>query len=834
MLTTVVLIVTVALSALALIIIGACVLKNLFRPVLRSGMQLAVALLCIPIALLLAKVICQVAASTVLGMLDFDILKQIIADLPSGEQAIEGLAQMVAAPFVFVLVYFVLWVIIGAIVGIVVRSLERGGVKVALFKNKAIGAAIGVVCGFVLLVVYLVPLIGFTGIVPEAMTVISDLKMDGAPIVELTEDDKAAVDKIVNTPALSVPRALGGKALFSSLTTTKLDGEKFSLTQEIDAVCPFVVSAFPVVQKATNDISLINEADVAMLQTELPALFESSTMLRVLGAEAISGLSRAWLVGDPFLTVEKPETEGVTAIVVDSALLLFVDTTKDTIVEDIRGLTPMLTAALAVNKLQQGGDLNEILEQLAEAASSPEIKSLLMTAGVSIVAQELGLHKDKREIYDAYASTLATLSTANLTHEQLCKEIELLNDKYAISMTDEEVAALAGSLIETPYTGSSAGGPSIALPSTNHYPVLIPCSQNTAPFVTVSEDDDDEKQDFQAWLAAVTAKASEQQESLSWLNDAENIPTSLVTAEDLTALTTKEALEDFGEEEIKALFSAAAEVMNNMSSGEGLNIETTIGVLGDALGAVSATESGKALVETLVTGALQSEVVCESMGITPSQATTIANSMKENGGLDNLGQTAKDVNTLMNVIDHLKADISSGGSVSPEDFHTLISTMNDSSAALLRSLCTPEMLKKTGLPAESVAGVAHLLDDLLAGLVEARKSWSEDAYQREADALYRILQLAVGAKNSNGKTFEERFGMSVEQFIETVQSSELLTTVLPDSINELYAENPDALGLSKRLNADDRALLLEKIEEYKQTADEGGDELLDALARMLG
>ncbi|MBR5797323.1 MAG: hypothetical protein IKY29_00065, partial [Clostridia bacterium] len=315
---------------------------------------------------------------------------------------------------------------------------------------------------------------------------------------------------------------------------------------------------------------------------------------------------------------------------------------------------------------------------------------------------------------------------------------------------------------------------------------------------------------------------------------AENIPSALVTAEDLAALTTKEALEDFGEEEIKAVFSAAAQVMNNMSEGGELDLQATIGALGDALGAVTATESGKALVETLVTGALQSETVCESMGITPGQATTIANSMKENGGLENLGQTAKDVSNLMNVIGHLKEDVTSGGSVSPEDFHILISTMSDSSAAMLRSLCTPEMLKKAGLPEASVAGVAHLLDDLLAGLVEARKTWSEEAYQKEADALYRILQLAVGAKNSSGSTFEDRFGMSAEQLIETVQASELLTTVLPDSINELYAENPDALGLSTRLGADDRAQLLEKIAEYKQTADEGGDKLLDALARMLG
>ena len=69
---TIVTIVTVALSAIALVIIGVCVLKNLFRPVFRSGMQLAIALLCIPIALLLAKVVCGIATSTVLGMVDVE------------------------------------------------------------------------------------------------------------------------------------------------------------------------------------------------------------------------------------------------------------------------------------------------------------------------------------------------------------------------------------------------------------------------------------------------------------------------------------------------------------------------------------------------------------------------------------------------------------------------------------------------------------------------------------------------------------------------------------------------------------------------------------------
>jgi hypothetical protein len=339
-------------------------------------------------------------------------------------------------------------------------------------------------------------------------------------------------------------------------------------------------------------------------------------------------------------------------------------------------------------------------------------------------------------------------------------------------------------------------------------------------------------EDVAAWMARIAEDAAKEQESLTWLGEKTEIPTALITTEDLTALTTREALADLGKEEMTALISAAVELV---SSGEEINLENAVGVVGEALSGFAATESGKALVTNLVTGVLQSDKVCESMGITAGQATDIANAIKDSGSLENLGETAKDISNLMGVLGHLKDDSTSAGeSVSPEDFHTLISTMNDSSAALLRSLCTPDMLLKAGLPAESTKGIAHLLDDLLDGLIVARKNWSEEAYQKEADALYRVLQLAVGAQNSTGSTFTERFGMTPEQFIDTMLASELLTTVLPDSVNELYDETPDALGLSNRLDADDREALHGEIEKYKQTTNEDGDSLLAALERMLG
>ena len=822
---TIVTIAGLALGGIALIVVLICVLKSMFRPVLRSGMQLVVALACIPVALLLAKLACKTAVDKVLPLIDLEAIQQFLTELPSGLEAVESLVQAIAAPFVFVMIYFFFWIIVGAIVGSVVRSLEKGGSKVALYKNKAAGAGIGVVCALVLLVVYLMPLVGLTGMGVDVMDVLCNTEIsEGEVLLELDEQDQAAIKDIANTPALAIPRALGGKALFRAATTARLAGERLSVTGEIEMIINVVTAALPIVEKGIDNI---DEADVALLQEKLPEAFENSTLLRVLGAEALSGFSNAWLVGDPFLTVDRPEVEGVGGIVMDAALVLFKDTTKDTIVSDVRGLTPALSAALAVTKLENGGDLSDILDALADCADSPELKSLIMTAGVGVLADSLGLYSDKDEIYTSYAEGLAALTSTTLTEEELQSEIGALNDKYAVTMTDDEVAALARAMVDNPYGGSDLQ-PTAMTPAQG-YPVVAPIGLFApAPAVELLAQTDES---LEEWMARVAQKAAAEQESLTWLGVKEEIPTSLVTTKDLTALTSREALADIGKQEMTALFSAAAELI----SGEGeLNFETVAGTLGNALSGLAATESGKELVSSLVTGVLQSETVCESMGITPGQATTIANAIKDSGSMENLGETAKDISNLMNVLGHLKDDSASAGSeMSPEDFHTLISTMNDSSAQLLRSLCTADMLTKMGIPSASAAGVAHLLDDLLDGLIVARKNWSDEAYQKEADALYRVLQLAVGAKNSSGSTFTERFGMSPEQFIDTMLASELLTTILPDSVDELYDQTPDALGLSQTVSAEDRAELLDKIEEYKQTTTDEGDALLDALIRML-
>ena len=821
----VVMLITLALTAYAALIVLVCTLKNMFRSVFRGGAYLCLALICVPIAVILAKVAANVLTDKVLALLDPATLAEITNALPSMDGAAHALVQILLATPLFGVIYFVIHVFFGLILKCVVKAMEKHHSGLS-YKNKAIGALFGAACGFVLAVVYLLPFTSAFGLLADAIEsgAVQAIE-EGTQQQILTEEDEKAVSDIVSTPVITIARQGGGDLIFSLLSTSQLDGEQVVLKQEIDNIYEIASAVVPLTQK---DLAEFGDDEIAVLQEQLPGVFERSTFLRVLGAEAISGLSKAWLNNEAYLGIEKPEVENTVNIVLVAALDMFKDTTKDTIVSDVRGLTPAINAAMAITKLENGGELTDVISVIADCAESPELKSLIMTAGVGILADSLGLPENKEAVFASYTEELAALSATELSEDALRQEISKLNDKFAVKMTDAEIAALAKAMIGSPYNSVSAQP--MAFFADSEVVVLNLSMGSSASNTTVllAKKTDD----VAAWAAAIGTEAAKEEENLNWLNKKEEIPTALVTTEDLTALTTREALADLGKAEMEALFTAAAEVMT--AEGE-LNLEETLSTISEALSDFTATESGKNLVDSLVTGVLQSDAVCESMGITANQATDIANAIKDSGTLENLGNTAKDITNLMNVLQHLADGTDTAGEeVSPEDFRTLLLTMNDASAELLQSLCTADMLAKTGVPAESAGPVAQIVSDLLKGLVTARKNWSEVAYQKEADAIYRVLMLAMGSQDNNGSTFDERFGTSAEKLIETMQASELLTTVLPDSINKLYASNPDALGLASKLDKADREAILQQINEFKKTANDGGDRLLDAIARMLG
>ena len=317
---TTALIVTLVLVAIAALIVLVNVLKNMKRSLLRGLMSLLVALVCIPVAILLAQSVGSLCIAVAMNFLDAETLQMITGALPSAAEAAEALVKMLAAPLLIVPIYLIVRLIIALIVGAVVTRWEKEGTGPLARKNGAIGAAIGAVCGLVLVVVIMTPLAGYTAMADEVLDagVLSTVRSDGTLVPVLPEAEQAALDDMLNTPILTITRSLGGKAIFDGLTSARVAGERVTLSREVSALCGIAKSGMSIWNQGIDQLDI---EQLAALGEQLPTVLENSALLRVLGAEAISGVSNAWLQNESFMGASRPSFENAMIdVVVDSAL----------------------------------------------------------------------------------------------------------------------------------------------------------------------------------------------------------------------------------------------------------------------------------------------------------------------------------------------------------------------------------------------------------------------------------------------------------------------------------------------------------------------------------
>ncbi len=782
------LILTIALSALALAFVVVSVLRNLGRPLFRSVAALVAVLVSIPIALLPAIAFSRAMASGLISAFDPALLEKIQSVVPTAEAAIRGLMQLLLAPILFVFLYLLIRLIVSWILGAIARYLETKYPEAGRAR-KPIGAALGAICGLALVVIYLMPLASYTGVLAHAE------ELDLPELAEgMSEEDVEAIHTFANTPVLAISRALGGDGLFALLTRTQIGDETVSMSREVDVLAELVVAIVPLTQK---DLSGWSEAETAVITGTLPDAMDASALLRTLGAEALSELSDAWLRGEDFLSMEKPAMSGAKGAFLDSVLASLRDTTTDTVADDIRGMAPVVSLALKVYGTD-GTDAAGLVELLRDDLEDPTVKSVVMTAGVQMVADQLGMYNNKEAIYMDYSTALAQLS-GETDAQTLCAQIGALNEQYAVDMSDADVSVLAACMAANPYAApSQAACGETAVSPISSSGRLDYSFDLLYTYMAVAMTDED----VLRWMEQIALAAEGDAAALGWLSDQSGIPSALITKDALTELVANaEVLSALNGEQMESLITSAADLA---TAGNTLTLEKAVSVMSGTLQVLAQTEAGKTFADTLVMGVLQSETARAATGMSAAQATAVATAIQESGSYENLEQTATDITNLVDALGNLGAG-SGMDSITSERFYTLVSTMNDSTVALLQTLCEPSMLQSFGVNAKGAPAVAHLLHDLLNRMVELRPTWTEEQCRAEADALYRLVALATDTRDPNGETFEERLGMPAASLADALLDSQLLGDVLPASVSEM----PE---LRITLHEEDRAELTEALQ----------------------
>lgn len=502
----------VAVYAIAVIVIGVCVLRNMFRSVLRGSVALGLTLIALPLSVLVARATVDGLTSKILHMIDLSAVAQLEEAFPSLEDSAVALVHMVAAPEIGRLVFVLVLTVFAVLTAVVCHFIEKAKPSLAK-RNKAIGAALGAVCGVVMVVGILSPTAGYSVEAPGAVHTLEEYEqithMDEQTLQQTIEAEKNAL-KVSNTPLLAAVRALGGEAIFDSLTTVTVDGHETDLHTELHALDRLgadiaALSAVPMEEYTDREYDTIRE---------IGDVLEDSVLLRVLGAEGVSALSRAWLKDRAFLGIDRPDAGEAMNFAMNAIMVVMKNTNKDTVAHDVRALAPAISAALRVHVAQTpkpsepGADpeatpeppttseqLDVLMDAIVESAETPETKDVLVRAGVGLVANELEQYlvngvepkpekpadpdtpegseepviavlpnfdpatipedtNITQEEYDSFVDNLTDYAIAGgFVAEQtdIVEDVKGIRDLVGIDLTDEMCESLVAGVLESPY-----------------------------------------------------------------------------------------------------------------------------------------------------------------------------------------------------------------------------------------------------------------------------------------------------------------------------------------------------------------------------------------------
>lgn len=499
----------VLMYAIAVLLIVGCVIKDMRRSLLRGCVALVLTLFAIPVAAVITHNVIDRITSGVMHTLDLSSIDPLARAFPSLEEGAVALVHMVAAPEVWRIVFLLLYAVLSIAAWLICRAIVNKKPEWGK-KSKPIGAAIGVVGGLVLTVALLTPTAGYATIAPELVHIAGEVEQIQHTGKEDVSDQIATIEgeayDVSKTPLLAAVRALGGDAMFRSLTYVTVNGEGTNLQKEEHAINVLgediaALTAVPMGEYGDAEYDTLKNVGRA---------FEQSLLLRVLGAEGLSELSRAWLKGDTFLNIPKPDMGTATNVALDAAMHVLKNTTKDTIVADLRGIAPAAATALrTMNTLanvtkpqepsqnpEQGGEettpatpmdmVGELVDAIVENADSPEVKDALIKAGIGIIANE---YKDvllgggtsetpadpdapvkptdptvpelsgadlelTQEQYDAFVAQLTDLvldGIMSLSEEEIVEQVKSVRDASGLPISDEQCQTLVEEVLNSPY-----------------------------------------------------------------------------------------------------------------------------------------------------------------------------------------------------------------------------------------------------------------------------------------------------------------------------------------------------------------------------------------------
>ncbi len=845
------LIVTLVMLFLALASVGVAIFVNRKSHWIYAAARTVSVVLAVVLGVLITNLLCGalsgVLFSLVKGTGAIADFTELFEKVPTMEDAFRAIIGCILAPFVFLFVFLLLRGILFLVCKPVSRILitkyggvtsgkpqavtpevnlpdeaELGGIaaeqepvaeeekpkpekkpkKINVLRTKEvspIGMACGAVCGLLLFVALLAPFVGFFTLAHQATEFLLSDEDSDTPNVVVEILDAAA-----NNAGSKAVTVLGGKPIFSGLTSYRVGDHRVSLTRETRFLAS-VGSAMSQLgdekgdrKEAANTLRLAGEE------------FEKTDLIPVVLPDLCHAASDAWDDGKEFCGIKKPSFGKSMDVFMNPFLDILADSTYDTVKVDVKTLLDLIATAvegdamakMANNPIAVFEDRDFTASMLRTLLENPRMTRMVggfLSFGVETVGDSFGMYVDDAEIHRSWLAAMKEMTVDQLSSYGPDEALAALTDGYArvfeaygIELDPSAASVMANAVVEGCMTENTLR---LDLLNSVFEEAALPAKDGS--FVCIRE----------STVGSVSVLISV--ERLHF---------------DSSSVTD-------AQREAQALSAVLADLCGMMNTvGEsGFSMTSSIRSMGPILDGIAATQTiGGEQTARLLIGLLQSEQVRGSTGLSVIEITEIARSIIEHAA--NKGYATMMI-SLANTVDALSAANDPSMDLS-ERVETLMETMTVESAKVLQQLAKPGLMIANGVPEDKAEASASVMSTMFGNLALYGENMTEEDYRREADAVTHVTNLAMNATNNMSENiFGEgsTTGISAAEYVNQSLDSVVVSKTLRDTVFVDDSGIPvnDPLNTGMTLDAQEEAELLTALNDrYAAEADPTNEEVL--------
>lgn len=364
-------------------------MKGLYKSLIDLGVTIAVAFLSVWIAKTVSKTL--VNEESLIQFFDWVALKipdfaqtigsvkEIIVDFSSDTNVV-GMALSLPAVILSPIVFMILFLLIGIIIKIPKMILTRcifgkNSGETYHGGSRIIGAAVGAVARALSLAVFMIPLVGYLNLTNDTLLSIGQSGQAQVEYIEQAESEEltdgeqssdaastlseinslcadlrtAYIVPIADNFAIKTIHTCGGKWIFKTLSSAKVDDVEVSLTNEIGVLTSVYKSVGPLLEAPIAEYGETQSNAI----TNIMATLDDATVIPSILSGFLSHTSQAWLDGKAVFGFEKVNVGEYYEPTLDEILTLLSSTTEDTIKQDIHTIGNIFTICIDENVFKE-------------------------------------------------------------------------------------------------------------------------------------------------------------------------------------------------------------------------------------------------------------------------------------------------------------------------------------------------------------------------------------------------------------------------------------------------------------------------------------------------